>query len=143
LLAKKVDVNATNFWGSTALSRGSHDAEKVQRLIRGGANVNVASQLGNTPLMLAARVYGNSRAVKLLVDAGAEINPTNVFGANALMCAVASDDERSVRLLLERGADVNYQPAPSQGTVVWGGGRTPLMWAAFRGNVRIAKLLLA
>jgi ankyrin repeat protein len=143
LLARGADVNATNSWGANALQRGSYDFEKVRLLTGRGARVNAQSQIGNTPLMLAARVYGNSRSVKLLLDAGAEVNRTNMMGANPLMAAVAANDERSVRLLLQAGADVNLQPAPSDLSVVWGGGRTPLMWSAFRGNTRIARLLLA
>ena len=143
LLTRGVDVNATNSAGSSALARGSYDFEKVRLLIARGAHVNLQSQIGNTPLMLAARVYGNSQSVKLLLRSGAEVNRTNMMGANALMCAVAADDERTVRLLLDAGADVNYGPAPSNLTVVWGGGRTPLMWSAFRGNTRITKMLLS
>ena len=59
------------------------------------------------------------------------------------MGAVAAGDADSVRLLLDKGADANAAPAMSGEGFIFGGGRTPLMWAAFRGDNALLKLLLA
>lgn len=67
----------------------------------------------------------------------------NLFGATALMSAAAADDLDSVRLLLDRGANVNLRPDPGTKEFFWGGFRTPLMWAAFQGDAALLKLLLA
>lgn len=57
-----------------------------------------------TPLMAAA-LYGDAAAVRLLLDAGADPNLKNEAGATALMWAVP--DVEKMRLLVDRGADVN------------------------------------
>jgi ankyrin repeat protein len=80
--------------------------------------------------------------VKFLLDRGVDSNATNAFGATALMAAAAADDIDSVRLLLDRGADVNSRPNPGSTDFFWGGWRTPLMWAAFQGDETLLKLLL-
>jgi hypothetical protein len=58
------------------------------------------------------------------------------------MAAAAGGDEKSVRLLVNHGVDVNAQPAPDQMGFILGGGRSALMWAAYRGDVTIMKLLI-
>src|SRR5262249_40577760 len=59
---------------------------------------------GSTALMYAA-LYGDERAVRLLLDHGVDPNIANEAGATALMWAV--DDARITALLLDRGANVN------------------------------------
>ena len=142
LLERGADVNAANAAGATALMRAAFDAEKVRVLTERGADVNARSALGNTALMLAARPFDSHRAVELLLSRGADAKATNQFGATALMAAVAGGDEKSVRLLIKHGADVNAQPAANQMGFVLGGGRTPLMWAAYRGDGAIMKQLI-
>lgn len=142
LLKAGAEVNATNQAGATALMRAATSAETTRRLIAAGADVRARSQLGNTALHMAARHPGNSAAVKLLIDRGADVNATNVFGATALMAAVAAEDMESVRLLVDHGADVNAKPIFAPDGLIWGGGRTPLMWAAFRGHEPLARYLL-
>jgi len=123
--------------------RAATFADKARLLITAGADINARSQLGNSALILAARMPGNSGTVKLLLARGAEVNATNGFGATALMAAVAAEDPQSVRLLLDQGANVNARPNMDLDGFLFGGGRTPLMWAAFRGNQELTRLLLA
>jgi ankyrin repeat protein len=142
LLDRGADLNATNRAGATALMRAAYDFDKVRLLVEKGANVNARSALGNTPLMLAARPARSSRAVKFLLECGADAKATNNFGATALMATIAGGDEDSVRLLIKHGADVNAQPTADELGFILGGGRTPLMWAAYRGNTSIMKRLV-
>jgi ankyrin repeat protein len=58
------------------------------------------------------------------------------------MAAVAGGGAASVRLLLKHGADANAQPGVDHAAFVFGGGRSPLMWAAFRGDPAFLKQLL-
>lgn len=142
LLDRGADVNATNSAGATALMRAAGNSEKIKLLVSRGANVNARSAIGNTPLIVAARARGSAKSLQLLLDAGAEINTTNVFGASALMCAAAASDAESVHLLVKRGADVNAHSRGSEPVVIWGGGRSPLAWSAFRGDTDVARYLL-
>src|SRR3954469_24865815 len=96
--------------------RNDNTAE-LQKLIR-TSGANVKDRRGTTPLMYAAAT-GSFGAMKMLVDAGADVNAKNDFEITALMwCAI---DEAKVRLLLARGADPNARSKQ---------GRTPLLIAA-------------
>jgi len=142
LLNRGADVNAANTEGATALMRAAVDYEKLHLLVERGGNVNAQSRLGNTPLMLAARPMNSHRAVELLLSRGANAKATNQFGATALMAAAAGGDQKSARLLVQHGANVNAQPAPDEMGFVLGGGRSALMWASFRGDVAMMKFLI-
>ncbi len=142
LLQRGAEVNSTNTAGATALMRAAFDYKKTALLLEHRANVNTRSALGNTALMLAARPWDSHRAVRLLLSRGADPKATNLFGASALMAAVAGGDEKSVRFLIKSGADVNAQPIMENAGFIFGGGRSPLMWAAYRGDLAILKLLI-
>lgn len=142
LLERGAEANATNGAGATPLMRAAVDHEKLRLLLERGAEVNAQSALGNTALILAARPFNSHRAVELLLLKGADARATNHFGATALMAAAAGGDDKSVRLLLKHGADVNARPAPNEPGFIFGGGRTALMWAAYRGDTAIMNLLI-
>ena len=143
LLDRGAEVNTTNALDSTALQRAAFDFNKLKLLVARGAQVNTRSALGHTPLMVAARSANSHQAVEFLLAHGAEVNATNVDGATALMAAAAGGDARTVQLLLKYGADANAQPGIGFEHFVFGGARSPLMWAAFRGNTAIMKQLVA
>jgi ankyrin repeat protein len=142
LIRQGANVNATNKAGATALMRAAGDHDKIKLLVKSGANVNARSALLNSPLLVAARPHGSSKSVELLLKAGAEVNATNVFGATALMAAAASGDLDTVKVLVRHGADLNAHSRGSEPTVIWGGGRSPLGWATFRGDLAMTKFLI-
>jgi ankyrin repeat protein len=89
-------------------------------------------QRGATPLMHAA-AFGNFATLKLLVEAGAEVNARSASDATALLWC-ARDPEKA-RFLIEHGADVNVRSKL---------GMTPLKVAALRpGGSETVALLLA
>ena len=59
-----------------------------------------------TPLMCVAG-FGDNTWVKMLIEAGAEVNRTDVLGRTALMGAIAYKHNDCTRTLLKAGADVN------------------------------------
>ncbi len=84
LLEKGADANAANKAGVTALIRAATSYEKTRLLVDAGAKVRVrTADLGNTPLILAARRAGNSRTVELLLEHGADANERNDAGVES------------------------------------------------------------
>src|SRR5512138_372800 len=73
LVARKIDVNAADPDGTTALHYAIHndDVELARRLIRAGADVKARNQYGATPLSEAA-VLGSTAMLVDLVEGGAD-----------------------------------------------------------------------
>ena len=114
LLEKGADPNAANRAGVTALIRAATDYEKTRLLVDAGAKVGVrTADLGNTPLILAARRAGNSRTVRLLLERGAGATERNNAGISPIMSGAASGDLETVRLLLDAGAKAGDFPRPN------------------------------
>lgn len=65
---------------------------------------------GESVLMLTAYT-GNTAAVKVLLDRGANVNTQQFRGQSALMWAASGGHTEAVKLLLARGADVNQAGA--------------------------------
>jgi ankyrin repeat protein len=138
LLKKKVDVNAPQADGATALHWAAYrsDAQSAAALIRAGANVNVRNKYGITPLALAAQ-QGSAPVLDLLLRAGAKPNdPINFVnsGETPLMHAARSSKVDAVKSLAAAGADVNAKESWS--------GQTALMWAAANGDSQMVSALL-
>ena len=108
------------------------DSAQVRRMIQAGAPVTAVDDFDSSALMYAA-LYADLHTVRFLLDKGSDPNHADKSGATALMWAIP--DEAKVRLLIDRGAQVN---AVSPST-----GRTPLLIAAGRpGAARIVRMLL-
>jgi ankyrin repeat protein len=114
LLDKGSDANAANKAGVTALVRAATSYEKTRLLVDAGAKVRVrTADLGNTPLILAARRAGNSRTVKLLLERGADATERNDACVSPIISGAASGDLETVQLLLNAGAKADDFPKSS------------------------------
>ena len=136
LLNNGVNVNEPNKHGETPLYLASErgNTEMVKALLDSpGINVDKADSNRYTPLHVATR-KSFSKIVKMLLEAGADINKTNVFGYTPLYHASYNGNAKIVKILLEAGADVNK--AQNEGM-------TPLFIASTYGNFGAVKLLLA
>jgi ankyrin repeat protein len=145
LLERGADANAANKIGATALIRAATNHEKTRLLVDAGAKVRVRTiDLGNTPLILAARRAGNARTVKLLLECGADANERNNAGSSPITSGAASGDLETVRLLLDAGAKTDDFPSSKdpRATDIVAGFRTPLMWAAYHNDVAMVRFLL-
>jgi ankyrin repeat protein len=111
------------------------DIKKVQLLLDHGADVNARSQMGRTPLLVAAYTNGASEIVKLLLDKSADINTADTTGITPLVAATNVNDAVTARLLIEEGAKVDARANIGQAA-------TPLMGASHNGNLEIVQLLL-
>jgi ankyrin repeat protein len=108
-------------------------AQKVQRLLEQGADVNAQENKGTTALMLAA-FGGRIDIIHLLLAKGANVNAQEQQGATALMLAASQGHPPTVvQALLGRGAEVNKQNND---------GWTALMMAARGGQVAVVQALL-
>jgi len=121
LLDQGADINENAVVGGSMngslLSQAAYYCriEAVKYLIQKGADINNAtgwtdyghSGKGLRPLHMAAR-SGCTEAIKLLLDAGADIDVrANEFRGAALAIAAYHGNIKSVKYLLERGADVD------------------------------------
>jgi ankyrin repeat protein len=129
---------AVGTWQMPAQSTGisfygtirNNDLPALKQLVQ-KSGAGIREQRGTTPLMSAAAL-GSLDAMKVLVEAGAEVNAANDFGATALMwCA---GDLAKVRYLLSKGAAVTARSKA---------GRTPLLIAAtYDGSVEAGRLMI-
>src|SRR5471030_1168642 len=130
-----VDAAKTGVDGSTALHWASYwdDLESADLLIRAGAKVNAATDLGVTPLWAASQ-NGSAAMVRRLLEAGANPNAALLSGETPLMVAARSGYPGIVEQLLAKDASVNARGAR---------GQTALMWAVAQKHPDVVKMLLA
>ena len=76
--------------------------KRVKACLDKGANASIKNQEGVTPLMWAALDY-NIDNVKLLLDAGADINAMDCDGWTAAMYAMGHDTNTIVDLIRSHG----------------------------------------
>jgi ankyrin repeat protein len=143
----------------TELIRSAEYKTALGRIRSQPSSVNGRGPGGSTPLMYAA-LYGDAKLVADMLKAGADPNIRNHAGASALTWAV--DDVDKVRVLLDRGADINAtsdfgrtplmlastqaRSAPTVRLLLERGATVstaPLTAAAGRGDAAVVRLLLA
>ena len=112
--------NTSEFFESATLA-------EVRGCLAAGVDVNAQSVTGTTPLHYAAFYTDDPAILRVLLDAGADVNPQGNAGT-PLHAAVAYNTNLAIvpaitRVLLDAGADVNAQDLL---------GFTPLHLATFR-----------
>lgn len=83
----------------------SGDAERIEELIKKGADVNVTDKDGSTALHWAAQ-EGDVHLCSVLLKAGADVNAGDRDGVTPLEVAASGGGIKVFRLLLKSGADV-------------------------------------
>lgn len=110
----------------------ANSPERVEAIIKKGADVNATDECGRTALARAAE-KGHTEIVKLLLDHGAHANTASGgIGCTALMLAAGKGHTEVVELLLNKGADVD---------AINNCGRTALMEASREGHTEVVELL--
>jgi len=101
LLDKGLDPNSKTDRGTTLLMMVAADAEKVRPLLARGVVASYGA------LTIAAASRGTAQSIKLLLDAGASVNPADGVRAKntPLLLASMTGDPENVKLLLAHGAD--------------------------------------
>jgi len=101
------------------------DAERVREFLNNGEPVDQREQNGMTPLMHAVHKQA-ARAVKLLLDHGADPNRVEHTGQLVpLLMAAADADPTMTRLLLEHASGPRQAEAPAARTPTDAGPRAP------------------
>jgi len=136
LLKQKVDVNAAQADGTTALHWAADNDDLIiaDLLIGAGANVKAETRYGLTPLYMAC-LNGSAAMIQKLLAAGADPNTANRAGETALMTASRTGKVDAVKVLLDHGATLNNRETVR--------GQTALMWAVLEDHPDVVKLLLA
>jgi uncharacterized protein len=128
------DVSWVDFTGQTPFLRAafSADLDAMKLLVSRGADPNLPTLAGTTPLMAAAGVgwvvaqtytpslQARLDAVALCLELGADVNATNSMGLTALLGAANRGSNDIIELLVKRGARLDIKDKE---------GRTPLRWA--------------
>jgi ankyrin repeat protein len=123
-----------DFTGQTPFLTASRAADLtvMRLLLKHGADPNIGTFEGTTPLMAAAGVnwvYDQTfdegpaarlEAVKLCHDLGNDVNAVNSMGLTALMGAANRGSDDIIRFLVEKGAKLDLKDKE---------GRTALTWA--------------
>ncbi|KAL1640284.1 hypothetical protein SLS58_007100 [Diplodia intermedia] len=114
------------------------DVEILRLLIERGVELNISVGNGWTPLHAA---YQNAELVRVLLDAGAEIDKIHKeSGVSALFLAALGDHEKTVRVMLQYNADINLRSHPVAYHQM--DGYTALSSAVLSDRVDNARLLL-
>jgi uncharacterized protein len=108
-------LNELQFEGATplALAAEVNNLDAIKALVAGGADPNIPTSMGSTPLMLAAGAGTDVQRARSIEERGAAVD--------------------TARFLLEHGADVN-----AVGEFGW----TPLHAAAYQGLTDVIELLV-
>ena len=146
LVAAGADVNAEGYFDRTPLSLAAEEGatEIMQILLGSGPDADTPAsgedkEAASTPSIGSEALYtaiekGDVAMVRLLVEAGADVNAAEGFGGNTpLHEAVEQGDAEIVKILVEAGADVEAKGYFD---------RTPLSLAAEEGATEILRILL-
>jgi ankyrin repeat protein len=123
-----------DFTGMTPFLYAAHagDVSAMRLLLAHGADPNIPTYGGTTPLMAASGVnwvfdqsYDEGaeallEAVRLCSELGQDVNAVNSMGVTALMGAANRGSDDIIRFLVSKGARLDAKDKE---------GRTPLTWA--------------
>ena len=127
---KKAEEKERN--SNLILAAEEGNIDKVNQLLREGANVNAVDKWGSTALIDAA-FSGNTDIAKALIKAGANVNAKNKGSDTPLLIAILNGNTDIVKALIKAGANVNVAD-----NIGW----TPLLYAAQHGHTDIVKALI-
>jgi uncharacterized protein len=162
LIAAGADVHRRSSNGSTALSfvpgddpalfdllvrsgvdPSGRDAEElllharataiVRKLIQAGVDPDARSEFDGSTRLMHSAALNETEQVRILLEAGSDVNARDRHGETALMWAAAKGHGDLIRQLVAAGADV---------TLVNDLGETALRWAISSGSVETARVLL-
>ncbi len=133
LLCAAVSLPSISYGSDELVSAsGAGDVEKVEALIKDGADINFKNQNGFSPLIWAT-IFGKKEVVALLLENGANVDIQDMGGNTPLMLASSNGDIAIMNLLLDKHANIDIADIK---------GFTPFINSARAGKVESLKLLL-
>lgn len=104
---KGADINTLNDFGNSPLSEATTlgHVQLVKYLLSRGASLKLVNQQDN--VLHAAVRSGNVELIKVILDAGPNVNEVDDLDETALHVAAQDDKPEMIKLLLEAGADIN------------------------------------
>jgi len=145
LLDKGADVNAVSELGHTPLilaAMSDRASGIVRLLLARKADPKPVAGADRMSALIAAAKANDLESLRLLVDAGGDVNGADIVGMTPLMYAAANGNLAAVKLLLAKNARVNAVSAPAgtgprshvKNGVIQLGSFTPLLLAAATGG---------
>ena len=123
LLQKGADIFATNKDSDSPLKLALKEGGKLQDWLITSKTIVSTDGSGNTVLHYAAD-WGYDKAIKTLLEKGADINAKNASGETCLFNAAKNDNPELIQLLVKNGASVkerdNLGSTPLHIAVRWG-----------------------
>jgi len=131
---KDIIINKVDYFGWTLLLSAISDSniELSKKLIESGADINIQSNSGLSPIMCSI-MDENYSLVNLLLNNGADVNSYDKRGWTPLMYAIESENGEIIKLILEHS---NCRKLSQYN------GWTPLMLAIDYNNDYVVKSLL-
>jgi ankyrin repeat protein len=119
--------------GNTALiyATGDQNHSMIKMLLEHGANPNISTSEGCTPL-ICSTLAGDIESVKLLIEHSANVNTAGKNGT-ALIIACYRHLNNIAKFLLNNGADVNFIDSDNL---------SPLLIAIYFNNTELCQLLI-
>ena len=170
LATEKAEVNARDRDGTTALifaCEKNHEDIALLLINQPSININMQQKDGHSPLILAAaKVGGNLKVVKALIEKKADLDLRLHDGRSALIAATMYGHEEIAVTLIEAGASLDFDAIYAHTALIIAcheghekiaksliehgaktnfqdkQGRTALMMAALRGNYNLVQALL-
>lgn len=134
LLAAGADISARNESVGTPLHYAGRNPDVARCLLKHGCPVDAPGNEDSLgmPALSSTVAFGNTEVIKLLLEAGANINAQDQRGETALMWAAQLGKTDVLKLLIQSHADLNRT-----NSLGW----TAMMEAKFRKNDEAARLL--
>lgn len=134
IIVQSEDINAEKYYHKFLLNYVAEYGytEIVTLLLNRGANINIKSKDGYTPLHYAA-MYGHKDILEILLVNKANVNEENYSHQMPLHLAASQSNKEIVEILLKYGANINVQDFYKN---------TPLHWATIDRHKEIVKYLL-
>ena len=144
-------------WTPLHVAAAEYENERLEDLIAKGANVNARAETGKSPLHVAAE-HGSFGGLQVLIKHKADLNLKDKTGKTPIQLGLPY--ESAVEIFLKAGAEIPdvliaafagrddlvkvfLEKDKSQVSVRSQGGETPLHYAAQRGHLKAAEVLIA